>query len=98
MPSTGPSKSEFEREIAALLRLRENISAPSRPTVEAILTFANAYRTLHQRIGANHNRDVALRRRLGLGDHQHQRLMAIALKSSRLGQFSGALPPAVEPL
>ena len=97
MPSTGLSKIEFEREIAALLRLREQV-ATLRPAVETILKFASAYRTLHQRIGANETRRAALRRRLGLDQHQHQRLMTIGLKSKTLGQFRRALPAAIEPL
>jgi hypothetical protein len=60
--------------------------------------FANAYRQLHQRIGPNYERRVALRARLGLDEYQHQRMMAIAAQSKTLTQFSRALPPAVEPL
>lgn len=98
MPSTGLSKIEFEREIAALLRLREQVAVTLRPAVAAILKFASAYRTLHQRIGADENRRAALRRRLGLDQHQHQRLMTVGLKAKTLGQFSRALPAAIEPL
>jgi hypothetical protein len=68
----GLSKTEFEREINGLLRLREHVAATLRPAVEAILKFANAYRALHQRIGPNYNRRVELRRRLGLDEYQHR--------------------------
>jgi hypothetical protein len=98
MAKTGLSKTEFVREVDALLRLREHVAAALRPAADAILKFANAYRTLHQRIGPNYNRRVELRRRLGLDEYQHQRMMAIAVQSKTLGQFRRALPPAVEPL
>lgn len=98
MASTSLSKSEFEREIGGLLRLKHHVAATLRPAVEAILKFAAAYRTVHQRIGPDYDRRVALRARLGLDEYQHQRLMAIAERSKTLSEFTRVLPPAVEPL
>src|SRR5262245_11844654 len=98
MASTSLSKPGFDREVSALLRLREHVAATLRPAVQAILKFANGYRTLHQRIGPDYDRRVELRARLGLEAYQHQRCTAIAAQSTTLTQLSRALPPAVEPL
>ena len=64
--TTGLSKTDFDHEVQSLLRLKGQVAATLRPAVEAILRFANAYRDVHQRIGPNYDRRVALRARLGL--------------------------------
>lgn len=97
MPTTSLSKTQFERDLDVLARLRENVVA-LRPAVEAFLTFANEYSRLYTLVGANHQRRDALQARLGIDAYQHQRFMAIAANAKLLSSVKRALPPAIEPL